>query len=525
MSPFDDKDDLLLSAPRKRTRATPEQLVILEKTFDVNPSPNNRVREQLSHELGMSERSIQIWFQNRRAKVKNIAKKSSMMHDETLRMQYYASSAATAACQAAVYHQQQQQGIEPKEMDMSDPMKTNPDLYYYYYYYYFNQQQQQLQRQQQKHYHPYGYHQQSSSSQFHSPTSATSSTSVPPPPLTLKTIPPPPPPPPPTDNRHESMSPTTQAMWSKKQVYQQRARAHTIGPHYAPQQARSTGRIERGASVEMSTHHSNNNSKIPYPISTQFNTQPGLQQESFSHMLHNNSTSLHQPQFSNMSLHDANHPNDFMPTQYFQDAWSNLPFCKFGVIHGKITSHVLIYISIDQDTSMMITPTTPSNMFTPTPAPITTTTPTTLLQPQPSPHTQLISAEALQIGTWKRMGFEPADLICQFDKEKQLFSWCIRDGASKFKMEFHQSSVSKIQLLPLEDKVGWARLQLSVSCGDAISFYMQVTPNWVQCRDYTEDKQASSVSLHYLDGPEVTLKAELDLLAKENTYIDSILVK
>ncbi|KAG1074672.1 hypothetical protein G6F42_025688 [Rhizopus arrhizus] len=89
------------STPRKRTRATPEQLAVLEKTFNVNPSPNNRVREQLSRELGMSERSIQIWFQNRRAKVKNVAKKSSMLHDETLRMQYYASSAAAAACQAA----------------------------------------------------------------------------------------------------------------------------------------------------------------------------------------------------------------------------------------------------------------------------------------------------------------------------------------------------------------------------------------------------------------------------------------
>ncbi|KAI8377952.1 homeobox domain-containing protein, partial [Radiomyces spectabilis] len=59
-----------------RTRTTPEQLAVLEKTFSVNPSPNNRVREQLSRELGMSERSIQIWFQNRRAKVKNIAKRS-----------------------------------------------------------------------------------------------------------------------------------------------------------------------------------------------------------------------------------------------------------------------------------------------------------------------------------------------------------------------------------------------------------------------------------------------------------------
>ncbi|KAI7902482.1 homeobox domain-containing protein, partial [Cokeromyces recurvatus] len=126
------------STSRKRTRATPEQLEILEKTFTINPSPNNRIREQLSHELGMSERSIQIWFQNRRAKVKNEAKKNTLLHDETLKMQYYASTAAIAACQAAVFYQQERNN-ELKIVE--DPIKSNPNLYYYYYYYYFNQQQ------------------------------------------------------------------------------------------------------------------------------------------------------------------------------------------------------------------------------------------------------------------------------------------------------------------------------------------------------------------------------------------------
>lgn len=70
------------SAPRKRTRATPEQLAVLEKTFNVNPSPNNRVREQLSRELGMSERSIQIWFQNRRAKVKMLQRRVLLRQEQ-----------------------------------------------------------------------------------------------------------------------------------------------------------------------------------------------------------------------------------------------------------------------------------------------------------------------------------------------------------------------------------------------------------------------------------------------------------
>ncbi|KAI8816610.1 homeobox domain-containing protein, partial [Fimicolochytrium jonesii] len=54
----------------KRARATPEQLAILEETFKTHPSPNAHLRELLSHKVQMSERSVQIWFQNRRAKVK-----------------------------------------------------------------------------------------------------------------------------------------------------------------------------------------------------------------------------------------------------------------------------------------------------------------------------------------------------------------------------------------------------------------------------------------------------------------------
>ncbi|RGB29115.1 homeobox domain-containing protein, partial [Rhizophagus diaphanus] len=55
---------------KKRTRATPEQLAILEDTFKTNTSPNSKVREALAEKVNMSERSIQIWFQNRRAKMK-----------------------------------------------------------------------------------------------------------------------------------------------------------------------------------------------------------------------------------------------------------------------------------------------------------------------------------------------------------------------------------------------------------------------------------------------------------------------
>ncbi|KAF2088037.1 hypothetical protein K490DRAFT_73470 [Saccharata proteae CBS 121410] len=61
---------------QKRQRATQDQLLTLEMEFNKNPTPTAIVRERIAQEINMTERSVQIWFQNRRAKIKNIAKKS-----------------------------------------------------------------------------------------------------------------------------------------------------------------------------------------------------------------------------------------------------------------------------------------------------------------------------------------------------------------------------------------------------------------------------------------------------------------
>jgi hypothetical protein len=44
--------------------------------FNKNPTPTAGVRERIAEEINMTERSVQIWFQNRRAKIKLLAKKS-----------------------------------------------------------------------------------------------------------------------------------------------------------------------------------------------------------------------------------------------------------------------------------------------------------------------------------------------------------------------------------------------------------------------------------------------------------------
>lgn len=52
---------------QKRQRATQDQLVTLEVEFGKNPTPTATVREQIAEKINMTERSVQIWFQNRYA--------------------------------------------------------------------------------------------------------------------------------------------------------------------------------------------------------------------------------------------------------------------------------------------------------------------------------------------------------------------------------------------------------------------------------------------------------------------------
>ena len=49
----------------KRQRATQDQLSTLEVEFNKNPTPTAATRERLAADINMTERSVQIWFQNR----------------------------------------------------------------------------------------------------------------------------------------------------------------------------------------------------------------------------------------------------------------------------------------------------------------------------------------------------------------------------------------------------------------------------------------------------------------------------
>lgn len=50
---------------QKRQRATQDQLTTLEMEFNKNPTPNAETRLLIADQINMTERSVQIWFQNR----------------------------------------------------------------------------------------------------------------------------------------------------------------------------------------------------------------------------------------------------------------------------------------------------------------------------------------------------------------------------------------------------------------------------------------------------------------------------
>ncbi|XP_008847509.1 homeobox expressed in ES cells 1 [Nannospalax galili] len=64
---------------RPRTAFTQNQVEVLENVFRVNCYPGIDIREDLAQKLNLEEDRIQIWFQNRRAKLKRSRRESQFL--------------------------------------------------------------------------------------------------------------------------------------------------------------------------------------------------------------------------------------------------------------------------------------------------------------------------------------------------------------------------------------------------------------------------------------------------------------
>uniref|UniRef100_A0A3Q3GG40 Homeobox domain-containing protein n=1 Tax=Labrus bergylta TaxID=56723 RepID=A0A3Q3GG40_9LABR len=68
---------------RPRTAFTNSQVKVLESVFQMNCYPGIQLREQLAERLDLDEDRIQIWFQNRRAKLRRSFRESRLQLVQT----------------------------------------------------------------------------------------------------------------------------------------------------------------------------------------------------------------------------------------------------------------------------------------------------------------------------------------------------------------------------------------------------------------------------------------------------------
>ncbi|XP_019961353.1 homeobox expressed in ES cells 1-like [Paralichthys olivaceus] len=68
---------------RPRTAFTNSQVNVLETVFQVNCYPGIQLREQLAGRLNLDEDRIQIWFQNRRAKMRRSLRETRLQLVQT----------------------------------------------------------------------------------------------------------------------------------------------------------------------------------------------------------------------------------------------------------------------------------------------------------------------------------------------------------------------------------------------------------------------------------------------------------
>ncbi|CAO3635668.1 unnamed protein product [Cunninghamella blakesleeana] len=93
---------------RKRTHLSAAQINSLQASFNTNPLPDAAIRHRLAITLGITERTVQIWFQNRRAK----ARKSDFGNK-------------SMDGQSPLPHLQQQQHIHPS-LSSLNPSSSTP---------------------------------------------------------------------------------------------------------------------------------------------------------------------------------------------------------------------------------------------------------------------------------------------------------------------------------------------------------------------------------------------------------------
>ncbi|KAI9493944.1 hypothetical protein BDB00DRAFT_928661 [Zychaea mexicana] len=476
---------------KKRTRATAEQLAVLEDTFAVNVSPNSKLRKQLAERLQMSERSIQIWFQNRRAKVKHMQKRAQMqMQQASIRAQLY-------------HYHQQQYGAHPygsPHHQQHQHHQHGPPLMPLQPHHHHHQQQQQ-----QQYYCPQPYPTTSPSTrvplpraqsvdtiqQHHpvqqQPTSTTTTTTTPPPSHLYY---------PPTHPHHQQQWPDTTTVSSPT------SSATPTHPYNNSTIPTLVPVPDAGPTAMLTT------SDFGYAPTTPAATPPA----------------------------PTTMANDLWCTPDAFDRTQSVGLAVSDPTTGELVSPVRAL------SDPIVTTIDPSSLMMTPPATSTTSSSggseSSQTSSQEHQHVDEINnnnnnnntslnATTLTIGSWHRLKLRSNDLLCVYQPDRRMFAWHIADNGSLFRMEISLEAVASIEYIAGDCDV-LADVHFDIS--EPPQFYMQQQKEedspigddeqqqeqqWIQCSDFTEGKQASRFFRHSLKGVAHHMKQEfLNLMDK-----------
>ncbi|CAK9291887.1 unnamed protein product [Gordionus sp. m RMFG-2023] len=112
-------DDLGLDGSKKcnkrpRTILTTSQRRILKYSFDSSSKPCRKVREVLANETGLNVRVVQVWFQNQRAKVKKLEKRSDSKENRWISVSQSDFNSEDFDSESIIYDNNEPNRIEEK---------------------------------------------------------------------------------------------------------------------------------------------------------------------------------------------------------------------------------------------------------------------------------------------------------------------------------------------------------------------------------------------------------------------------
>lgn len=130
-----------------------------------------------------------------------------------------------------------------------------------------------------------------------------------------------------------------------------------------------------------------------------------------------------------------------------------------------------------------------------------------------------MTAQTLQIGSWKRV----CDLNCHLDLTTRRLVWCIGDDQQSFRMDIN---LNLVQFIRVHRSTTSYRLEFFLSSPGQVGFFMTTAQDtWIQCHDFTQDRQASLENVHVLEDFSQLLETEFMEILMQAPDLQSLVIE